>query len=318
MWRTTALALVIGLCAGAAVAAVPATPYRAPRTAWGAPDLGGLWSNASYTKLQRPPGFAGLVATPQEARAYEAKLKRYHGVAEPPPNADSVGQVDSEFFEGGEGMTRIGGQLRTSWITDPANGRIPYRPEVRKRLRVGLPEPPEAFDDPEARPAFERCVTAGGSAPPLLAGNDANLLEIVETPDHLAILAEKNHELRIIPLNGTRDPHAPPTWSGNSVGHWEGETLVVETKGFRDAVIDRDPLLYQSGAGVIVERFTRVARGEVLYQFQVDDPAAFTQVWRGETILAAAKGPLYEYACHEGNRSLPNILAAARAADRGG
>jgi hypothetical protein len=305
--------LVLALCsaAGVAAAAQPGS-YPGPRTAWGAPDLGGVWTSASYTKLQRPDDFAALVATPAEARAYEAKLKTYHGVAEPPPGADAVGQTGSEFFEAGDGLTRIRGQLRSSWIVDPASGRLPYRPDARQRLGVNTPD---ALDGPEVRPAFERCVTSTGSAPPLLAGNDANLYEFVETPDHVAILAEKNHETRIVPLNVPRDPNAPPSWSGNSVGRWEGDTLVVETQGFRDAVIDRGPFLYQSGAARIVERFTRLSARELLYQFEVTDPEVFTQTWRGETIFKAAKGPIYEYACHEGNRSIVNILRAARQAD---
>jgi len=313
--RAGGLGLALLAAAGLAAAA-QAGAYRPPRTAWGAPDLGGTWTSASYTKLQRPDGFAGLAATPEEARAYAAKLQAHQGVAEPPPGADEVGQVGSEYFEAGEAMTRIGGQLRTSWIVDPANGRLPYRPDARQRLGLRRADAPETLDGPEARPGFERCVTATGSAPPLLAGNDANLYQIVETPDHVAILAEKNHEMRIAPLNVARDPHAPPSWSGNSIGRWEGDTLVVETEGFRDAVIDRGPFLYQSGAARIVERFTRISAGELLYRFEVSDPAVFTQTWRGETIFKAAKGPVYEYACHEGNRSIVNILQAARLADR--
>jgi len=306
----------LGLAFSLVAAAGLAKPYRPPTTAWGAPDLGGIWTSASYTRLERPPRFKTLIIPPQEASAYEASLKDSHGMPKPPPGADVVGQFDSEYFEAGDGLTRIDGQARSSWIVDPANGRLPYRPEARLRFNIGRPDPPEAFDGPEARPAFERCMTSTGSAPPLLAGNDANLYEIVQTPDFVAIEAEKGHEVRIIPLGGAPVPNAPPASSGNAAGHWEGDTLVVETEGFRDPVIDRGPFLYQSGSARITERFTRISQTEVLYQFEVADPAVFTQTWRGETVFKTAKGPLYEYACHEGNRSIVNILAAARRAER--
>lgn len=304
-----ALASVISaLAAGAAAAA----PHRASHAAQ-APDafsLEGLWTNASYTRLQRPKSLKSGPLTPQEIAAYEATLKKYHGV--PDGGADDVvGQNDSEFPDSGEGLARIHGQIRTSWIVDPADGRLPYTAEARQRLHIGDKDAPENFDGPEGRPQSERCITSNGSSPPMLSFQDANLVEIVQTHDHLAVLAEKNHEVRIIPFDGRRDPHAPPTWAGNPVAHWEGHTLVIETEGFRDPLVDRD-FFYHSGAAKVVERFTRTSPDEILYEFTVTDPATFSQPWRAEMLFTKAKGPLFEYACHEGNYAMASILAAAR------
>ena len=314
MLRAIGLALVL-TAAASAPGPARAHPYHAPRTSWGAPDLQGVWSNASYTRLERPRAFETLVVTPQAARAYEARLAQHHGVPAPPPGADAVGQLDSEFSDAGDGLARIHGQLRTSWIVDPADGRLPYTAEARRRFHIGQPGIPGGFDNPEDRPGFERCVTSTGASPPLLSSNDTNLIQIFEAPGYVVLLSEKYHDARIIPVGAPRRRGAPRTWAGNSVGRWEGATLVVETEGFLQPVIDRWPFLFQSADSKVSERFTRTSRGEVLYEFAVSDPTIFTQTWRGEMLLKADKGPVYEDACHEGNYSIVNILAGARRLD---
>jgi len=307
--RERHLALVIGVLAASALQAAPA---RVAHPTSGAPDLSGLWTNASYTRLERPGEFSTLIIGGEAARAYEAKLASHHGVPSNPA-FDTVGQADSEYLDSGDGLARIAGQLRSSWIVDPADGRLPYTAEARRRLAAA-----DSADNPEQRPGFERCVVSPGSVPPMLSSNDDNLFRFVQTPDHLAIVAEKYHDVRIIPFGHGAEPApggaGPASWSGNSVGRWEGRTLVVETRGFR-ADADRRPFLYQSRGARVVERFTRSAPGELLYDVTVDDPATFTRPWRAEVLFRATKGPLFENACHEGNRSIVNILAGARYAD---
>ena len=301
---------VAALALTLAATAAHAGDYRAPRTPSGAPNLEGLWTNASYTKLQRPKGLTSLVISRDAARAHEATLVKYHGVATP-PTGDPVGQNDSEFPDSGDGLAVIRGQIRTSWIVAPVDGKIPYTAETKKRLHIGDATPPESFDNPEDRPQLERCLVSTGSSPPLLSAQDANIFQFVQTADHLVVVSEKNHDVRIIPIGGRRDPTAPRTWTGNAIGHWAADTLVVETDGFRGDLINRNAMAH-SGDAHVVERFTRTAPGEVLYEFAVTDPKSFSQTWRGEMQFRATKGPLYEYACHEGNYSLPSILAAAR------
>jgi hypothetical protein len=269
-------------------------------------DLGGIWTNASYTGLQRPKAFKSLVISEAEARVYEATLAPTHGV-QPFPD-DTLGQVASEFNDSGDHLARIHGEIRTSWIIDPADGRVPYTAEAKRRLRFGEPD---LYDNPEDLDDSLRCRYANGSAPPQMSSMDTNLVQIVQTKDYVALYSEKNHDVRIISLNVARDPMRPPSWSGDSIGHWQGKTLVVETKNFRDDLVDRFFFAY-SKAATIEERFTRISPTEILYAFAVNDVTMFSQPWRGEMLFKAAKSPIYEFACHEGNYSLPSILRAAR------
>lgn len=273
-------------------------------------DLDGVWTNASYTRLQRPRTLPSLVATPEQARAYEAPLRAHHGVSAPPD--DKTGQIDSEFSDSGDGLARIRGEIRTSWITDPADGRVPYTEEAKRRLGFGRPAPD---DDPEDLSASDRCTFSNGSAPPQMSSMDTNLFQIVQTPSQVAIVSEKNHGVRLIEIAAARRPHTPPTWTGDSIGRWDGASLVVETRGFREPLVDRFFFTY-SNAAVIEERFTRTGPDEILYAFTVHDPTMYTRDWRGEEVFKASRQRMFEFACHEGNYSLPNILAGARRRDR--
>lgn len=299
------ISVVLGLAllrAGGADARGPARPPPG--------DLDGVWTNASYTRLQRPKSLPSLVLSPDQARSYEATLRAHHGVPSPPD--DDVGQVDSEFSDSGDGLARIRGEIRSSWITDPADGRVPYTAEARRRLGAGGPD---RRDGPEDLSASDRCLFSNGGAPPQMSAMDTNLFRIVQTPGQVALVSEKNHAVRLIEIADARRPGAPPTWTGNSIGRWEGATLVVDTRGFRDELVDRFFFTYSRSA-VVEERFTRTAPDEILYQFKVHDPAMFTQDWRGEEVFKASSQRMFEFACHEGNRSLPNILAGARLRDR--
>jgi hypothetical protein len=280
--------------------------YRAPHTAWGAPDLNGLWDNGSYTKLQRPRDLKGpLVPDPKAAAAFARKVAQFAGVNA--PAEDAIGQAQSEFPDSGDGFAVIRGQVRSSQIVYPADGRLPYSAAGRAPLNAA-----GRYDNVEERDGMERCITSAGDRPPLLAQMDANVFQFVLTPDHLAIVSEKNHDLRIIPIGRPRDPRTPPSWTGDSIAHWEGDVLVVETANFRPGLVHRGIGVMQSEQARVTERFSRVGAGELLYEFTVTDPGAYAQTWKAEMLFKPAKGPIYEYACHEGNYSLPSILAAAR------
>jgi hypothetical protein len=298
-------------CAGSALA-------RSPTAKTNAGDLTGTWTNAWYTKMERPKAFKTLVVTPAEAAAYEAP-RRAHG-GELISGHDSVGQDESEFPDNGPGLARIRGEIRSSWITDPPDGHIPWTEAAKKRLYIHA-QAPDRADNVEDREIDERCLVYSSGTAPLINAHDANLLQIVQTPGAVAIVTERLHEARIIPIAQPGDPDptagALPAWTGVSVGRWEGHTLVVETTRLRPGDTKLDDDFYLSDRARVVERFTRTGPKEIGYLFEVSDPTLFTQTWRGEMVFRPAEGQMFEYACHEGNYSLPGILAAARAAERG-
>ena len=246
--------------------------------------------------------------------------------------AGNVGGYNSFWFDAGTGAFQVDGQWRTSIITDPANGqRPPLTPAARER-RTALnrqfargefgrpnegtawwifengPDAPGPYDDPEIRPLGERCLAFGSVGPPMRPALYNNLKRIVQTNDYVMILAEQIHDARIIRMN---QEHAPPEisyWFGDSVGHWEGDTLVVDTTNFTET-----PVLADASRNLhVVERFTRVDVDTLLYQFTIDDPTVWTQPWSGEYTWPATSNRLYEYACHEANYSFEGILRGAR------
>jgi hypothetical protein len=296
-------------------AAAQAGPYHVPRTAYGRPDLQGFWSSASLTSLERRAGAPLSFATRAEEEAFvRGELDAWRrGETEGP---DGLGQGVSEWHPQ-FGFARVRGRLRTSWITSPADGRLPWSAAGRARhAALFAQQNGEAADDPEGRSVFDRCLVGGlGSAnPPMLNPTVAAVKQIVQTKDEVAILSEMNHDVRVIRLDGRRLPGQLHPWMGDSVGHWEGETLVVETTGFHPLETFRGRILI-SPAARVVERFTRTGPHELLYAFEVDDPANYTAVWKGEMPLVADTGPIYEYACHEGDRDVEQFMAAARARD---
>lgn len=231
-------------------------------------DLTGTWTNAWYTDLQRPPEFKALVATPQEAEAYEAPRRALHGMIV--EKDDELGQAEAEFNDKGPGLARIRGEIRTSWIVDPVDGRIPFTDDVRARLGIGKP-PVEKYDNVEDRPTDERCLTARGQGAPILNSPDTNTIQIVQTPGDIVIVSEKNHDARVVRMDGS--PAAvwePRDGMGVSVGHWRGATLVVETTRRRPG-LSRVGGLTLSGAARVVEEFTRTAPDEITYTFHVED-----------------------------------------------
>jgi hypothetical protein len=309
-----------------------AAEYHAPKNAFGQPDLQGVWTNASLTSLERPAMFKSLTISEAQAKAFEQSRANMRAAADKPsdptagapPVANDPGGYNAAWTDPGTALGRIKGEVRTSWLTDPADGKLPYSAEGRKTFERVLKRARSDFGGPEIRPLGERCILGFGSSagPPMLNVLYNNNYQIVQTPEQVAIVVEMNHDVRTIRLNAKT--HLPPTirpWMGDSIGRWEGETLVVETTNFNPGESLRPyfgATMYLSKDARVTERFTRVSPTQILYQFAVEDPSVFSQVWRGEMPLNATKGPVYEYACHEGNYALPGILAGARQAEKEG
>ena len=298
--------------------------YRVPRTPDGQPDLQGVWDNDSMTRLQRPKDIKALVATPDEIATLEKKgFDRYAKViapvspSDPAPEYDKV--TDDDRFESPHGLMRIGGQARTSQITWPDDGRLPYTPASRAAAEKALKDE-DIFDDPEGRPFDERCLLGGGGgvAAPI---TNRDLVQIIQPPGYVVLSGEQNHEVRIIRLDPERrllHPNIRP-WMGDTVGWWEGPTLVAETTNLNPTDVWRwsgGDWIALSKDARITERFTRTAPGEILYSYMIDDPAHYTQPWRGEMQYRASTARVFEYACHEGNYALTGILAGGRQKDR--
>ena len=299
MRRHLSLAILFTAALTNPIAAV-AGVYRPARTYSGQPDLQGLWSSSSLTRLERPSAFKSLVASDVQAKSAPFLLPQ-----------DEIGSAASEWFDPGLTLARIRGQFRTSWIVDPADGRLPYSETGRRNLKATN----RTMDGPESRPMNERCLSAT-AGPPMVNGLYNNNWQIVQTRDYVAILMEYNHELRVIPLRNVKalPPQLHP-WMGDAVGSWDGDTLVIHTTNFNPGQARRSGGLadyYLSDQAKVTERFTRISTDQIIYSYIVDDPMNYTRTWRGEMPLTATKGPLYEYACHEGNYSLPGILAGAR------
>jgi hypothetical protein len=316
---------VLALGAGAAEAA---ERYQAPRNALGQPDLSGVWTNTSITWLQRPPGVKALVLSDAEAAAMEAQFRKMVDVLIRPssdpdaPAPDETKSVDnSDFLEMDLKPARVNGQWRSSWIVEPEDGRLPFTDEGRARTRERARG--KGYDSYETRPTDERCLTAIGSpeGPPMMNTGFNGHYQLLQTKDHVAILIEMNHDVRIVRLiegakaaRPTSDPKAP-RWMGESVGWFEGDSLVIETTNHNPQGAYAGSMtggMTYSQSAVVRERLTRTAGDAILYEFTVDDPATFAKPWRAEMPWRPAKGPIYEYACHEGNYSLANILGGAR------
>jgi hypothetical protein len=325
-WAATA-ACVLALAGTAAAQA-----YKAPRNAFGQPDFSGVWTNASLTQLERPSQVKSLVITPAEARTLEQWWTRMRASDTAPTDPDAPapksgqdpGGYNTFWMDPGSKVGAIGGELRSSWLVEPADGKLPYSPEGRKLFMAEVAKIQTNFDGPEVRQLAERCLLGFGSTagPPMMNVLYNNTYQIQQARDAVVILVEMNHDARIVRLN---DPTRPPPnvrpWMGNSVGRWEGDTLVVETSNFNPGEQLRPGIpttFFVSQDAKVTERFTRISDSQILYEFKVEDPKVFTTAWRGEMPLNATKGPVYEYACHEGNYALPGILRGARRTEADG
>jgi hypothetical protein len=321
-----AAALILTFIATAGVAG----PYHAPRTSYGAPDLGGDWTNLSLTDFERPKTFKGLIATDDETAAAITKFhNRIDGIKPtpkpgektPPASGDELGQATSEFPDRDVDLLKIHGQHRSSILVEPADGQMPYTEAGKALVKAAEDADDHDFSGPEVRMPDERCIdgTSSSSGPPMIGEPQNTNYKIVQTRGEIAILSEMIHDVRIVHMG---DRHAAvPTHPhmGDSIGWWEGDTLVIETVDQNLISAPRfvgPHLLYVSPQAKVTERLTRISPGEILYGFTIEDPAVYSHTLRGEMMLRATKAPQYEYACHEGNYALENILAGARATER--
>ena len=295
-----------------------------PRTPDGRPDLQGNWSSATITPLQRPEG-QDLVLTWEEVEVREGRAAGFLDAVSRPSDPDrsapraggGVGGYNGIYIDRGDKVAKVYGEPRSSLITHPADGRVPELTPAARARRAERRESRSQFgqyDHPELRPLGERCLVSFGSnaGPPMLPnGFYNNNYTIVQTPDHVVIMAEMVHDARIIRIgDGPRLPEHIRPWMGDSWGHWEGDVLVVETTNIH-------PLHRYSGEEMkVIERFSRMAEDAVLYEFTIDDPSTYTEPWGGQVPMMALNDRLYEYACHEGNYALSNILSGARYQER--
>jgi hypothetical protein len=324
--------LILVLAALAIAGSAHAQAYKAPRNAFGQPDLEGVWNNSSLTSLVRPARFKSLTIPEAEAKAMETQRAAAMSAQNRPsdPNAPAPraggdpGGYNSFWTDAGSKLGRIRGEVRTSWIYEPADGKLPFTPEGKRIFERELNSVRTVFDGPETRPLAERCIIGFGSTggPPMLNVLYNNNYQIQQARDHVVIVVEMNHDARIIRLaDKARPPKSVRNWLGDSVGWWEGDTLVVETTQFNPGEALRtyfDNSIYISPDAKVTERFTRVSKDQILYQFEVDDPKIYAQVWKAEMPLNASPAQVFEYACHEGNYALPGILGGARLAEKEG
>ncbi len=335
-------AVVLILLAFAALSGAPAaaqSEFEPPRLADGKPDLQGVWDFRTLTPLQRPEDRADqALLTPEEAAEIEAAAVQRAIEAdqpseirtEPLPVGGNVGGYNNFWFDRGAGVVD---DHRTSLIVDPPDGRIPEaQPDAKQQETTNddtsAPDRPVRFrvggigtHGPEDRGLAERCLLGFNTGPPIVPGGYNQNMQLFQTPDHVVILNEMVHDARIVPLDG-RDPlpDGMRQWMGSSRGHWEGDTLVVETTNFTGLTASFAPSVRAAvGTGAtlhLTERFSRIAAETLLYEFTVNDPTSFTRPFTAAVPMKRGAAPLFEYACHEGNYGMLNLLSGARAQER--
>ena len=309
--RRSFLLLTFVTCACiAAAASAKDVAYRAPRLANGHPDLQGSWDHIDATPLERLAGFSTLVITAEQARQIEQLIKE---VAENP----NIPTDSTDYFNERH-MLPIRGELRSSIIIDPVDGQLPGTPAFREWRVKARWNVLNGMDGPEQRPTSERCLGNPAAQPPNLYNPGTNLHQIVQTDDAVVFLSEVMGFARIIRLNAQHAPAAVTSWSGDSIGWWEGDTLVVETKNFTPSDTGRIVMGFAflvSAQATVTERITRISNDELDYLFTVEDAAYYMHPWTGETHFMRSNDRLLEYACHEANYSLTFILQGGRARD---
>ena len=333
--RTRSLATAAGLTLLAAATALPAqeaADWTVPRVANGQPDISGVWDFRTLTPLQRPEDQEATIDEVRAAEIEAAAIERARAADAPSDPeerrlkaGDPVGGYNNFWFDRG---ARVIDDLRTSLIIDPPDGRLPeILPDVKRqtrgddlpidrpvRLRVGG----IGLDSYEDRGLSERCILGFNAGPPITPGGYNQNIQIFQSANHVAILNEMVHDTRIVPLDGR--PHLPDSvrqWMGNSRGRWEGDTLIVETKNFSDLVSSFSGSVAGSLGDAyemhLTERFRRIDEDTLVYEYTVNDPATFTRPFTARLLMKKGEAPLFEYACHEGNYGLFNILSGARA-----
>lgn len=300
------ITVLCGLAAAFVLSLDPADA-QVPRASDGRPSLEGIWTNAFITGNERPKEWQTVFTTEEAAAKFEKTFKFKD-------EKDTVGQDESEFPERGTRMARIRGTPRTTWIYDPASGKIPYTAAAAAENKARAERFEKTFDHPENRPLPERCLGVGHAGPPFRNGPDLNVHQIVQTPAHVAIASEYMAHTRIIRMGGEHGPAALGQWGGDSVGRWEDDTLVVETINFHPLQQRSPGDRPTSPKHKVTEWFTRISPTELHYAFKVENPELYAQSWKGEMVFEPAKA-IHSYACHEGNYALEHILSAGRQAD---
>jgi hypothetical protein len=329
-----------------ALLALPAeadAPSEIPRTSSGKPDLSGTYDIATLTPLQRPTEFGeNLYMSPEKAKEILDRAQAAMAKADAPSEADreappaggdgsagasgNVGGYNAFWIDAGDSLVLVDGKVRTSIITDPPNGRQPAMTKEGQASRSFLTDlfrpndgtaywldwdRPGPWDNPESLLISDRCLASYKSAVPSLPSLYNNLQRIVQTDDHVMIMNEMVHDARVVRLNSKHVAPEIRYWLGDSIGWWEGDTLVVDTTNFK---------AYAGFTGTtetlhVVERFTRKDTDTLLYEFKVEDPSTWTASWSGDMLWPATNMPaerVFEYACHEGNYAMGNILRGAR------
>jgi hypothetical protein len=279
--------------------------YVGPRTSFGGPSLEGIWTAKFIQPMESSPRTPMLTLPEQDANVLTDILateiaERFDEILDPevPANIRTT-----------DGLAIVRGERRTRAVVLPADGKLPYTAEARRESSTGQPS---RFDNIEERPNWERCITNLGLPPVTFIRNSPR--QIVQTPAFVVLLMEYGGEARIIPLTDTHRPKVLHTVLGDSIAHWEGDTLVIETISLPDHDRRRafSENLIVSGDGKVIERLTRLSDNELLYQFTVEDPKVYTAPWLAEYSMYRTSQPMFEHACHEGNYSVPNILRGAR------
>jgi len=317
-----------------AMSAAAQTPYSPPRASDGKPDLQGVWSNQSLTNLSRTPNMK-LVVTKDEAKEL-VKNNPWILLAQSEEGASNFedgllkdGNNDRGYntfwIDPGVEFATVKGEIRTSWIVDPPDGRLPVSPAGQKaRADAGAQKRATMYQGPETLPIAERCLIGftGAGGPGMLNTIYNNNYQIVQTKDQVVIVVEMVHDARIIPIAASKAeakhrPAAITPWLGDSVGWWEGDTLVIETVNVNPEQATQGQIIL-SPQGKVIEKFQRMGAGELYYEFTVDDPVYYTQTWKAEQSMKLRDESVYEYACHEGNYAMNGILGAARIFEKQG
>jgi len=315
-FHSSILAILLALPLAAQTKTQTVRTWTAPRTSDGQPDLQGVWSNPTITPFERPTEFAGK-ATLTEKEAAELEARAAKARVDGPPKEGDPGSYNQAWFDSG---TKVVSTRQTSLVVDPPDGRVPLKPSAEAKRDYDLAH---ASDSWEYMSVWDRCITRGVPAGMFPAGYN-NSYQILQTPGYVVIFYEMIHETRIIPVDGR--PHLPSSirqWNGDSRGHWEGNTLVVDTTNYNgkgwiatSAATGRIKGIPQSEALHVVERFTRADRNTILYKVTINDPNVYTQPWTLAIPLSREENyKIYEYACHEGNHAIENVLGAGRAAE---
>ncbi|HVY87685.1 MAG TPA: hypothetical protein VG942_02400 [Hyphomonadaceae bacterium] len=313
--------MIRGISLGLALLVLPAPAlaqsYQPPRDPAGHPDLTGQWSNKWLTPLEKG-ALPTLTVTPEQEKAFVDSARKFARTIANVANDPEAGDPDATQ------LTHVRGEIRTRMIIAPENGMLPYTPEAQKKVAAYQAQFTQLMmgkaDNPEARLVWERCLGGMGQAPMLYSWSINGNRRLVQTKDALVIHSEAGGDTRIIRIGGTPLPGNMRSFMGDSIGRWEGDTLMVETTGFRPddqfrVFVTARPIMVTPDSKVI-ERFTRVGPDEIDYQFTVEDPKVYSQPWLAEYSMVTAKEAMYEFACHEGNYALPNILSGQREIER--